>query len=611
VWLDISAFTPVEISSDGVPVWSGRVKETPSRQDADGSTMTVQCEGWQYHLDDDLYDRVYVSNNLTGWQDQRSFVDADLARFLAAGNVQAGDGAITLMYANGATLTNPTRAGVTLDLGEDSTAKRIVLTYASSNNAGLLTLRLRSTPTADAGGATYDEAVTVLNNAGASGTLRGSFSTGYRFVHVFGDFATAGVLGFDCWFKLSSILVASATAYESSDASVLKASDVVSDALAKATLLLDADRSLIEASSFSLPEFATGGYATPREAMQRVNAYDDKLCGVDVYRRPYFRARLAYPLIETWGAFEDSSANSGQEIYNRVIVEAAGVDGAPVIVRVMSEKTLLASAIQLSNPGWEVNTTGWTGTTRSVIGQRTGAGCGQVGYAASGVSSSWTGSIVSGQHYVLELYLKEDTSAPPAFSTDFSVTASVTSGGGVAGSARLSAITGSYQMLRVPFVARDAAPILTITTRRAVYVDDLYLWDVADTLPDRRGFQRTKILTPGSVQTTATATQLGDLWLARHVTTPLRGTVTITGGGDTRTVIGGRVVTPAEMLLHVGEPLRLARTREPDTGASHRDGVIAAASWNPETNTASVALDSERNNFDSLLARLAIITGTR
>lgn len=69
-WPDVLAFTPVKIEVDGQLVWSGRVSETPSREGAE-SVMSVTCEGWQAHLDDDLVDRMWVHDDLTAWKDYR------------------------------------------------------------------------------------------------------------------------------------------------------------------------------------------------------------------------------------------------------------------------------------------------------------------------------------------------------------------------------------------------------------------------------------------------------------------------------------------------------------------------------------------------------------
>src|SRR4051812_26005403 len=90
-WPDIGAFTPVEVDVASTLVWSGRVSETPAR--VAQRTMNVQCEGWQYHLDDDLYQRFYVHTKLTEWRDSRSFLTQPLGNvggnFPANGSIAA------------------------------------------------------------------------------------------------------------------------------------------------------------------------------------------------------------------------------------------------------------------------------------------------------------------------------------------------------------------------------------------------------------------------------------------------------------------------------------------------------------------------------------------
>src|SRR4051794_28665505 len=75
LWPDVRAFTPVTVDVGGRRVWSGRVKETPSKDGAD-QTLSVTCEGWQYHLDDNVFERVYVHDKLGDYRDQRSFLTA-------------------------------------------------------------------------------------------------------------------------------------------------------------------------------------------------------------------------------------------------------------------------------------------------------------------------------------------------------------------------------------------------------------------------------------------------------------------------------------------------------------------------------------------------------
>src|SRR3954452_24134939 len=98
---DLLAWTPVEIWVAGVLAWDGRVKETPAQEGADFS-LNVQCEGWQYHLDDDVYSQTYVQTRLSDWVDYRSLPTAvlGLTQAYAGGQVNSGQ-ALALVAPNG------------------------------------------------------------------------------------------------------------------------------------------------------------------------------------------------------------------------------------------------------------------------------------------------------------------------------------------------------------------------------------------------------------------------------------------------------------------------------------------------------------------------------
>jgi hypothetical protein len=68
------------------------------------------------------------------------------------------------------------------------------------------------------------------------------------------------------------------------------------------------------------------------------------------------------------------SANSGEEIYNRCIVEGTGRDGQPLQVERYAGQQPGAVAFSevvpspsFSNPSFDTNTTGWSGVTRDTV----------------------------------------------------------------------------------------------------------------------------------------------------------------------------------------------------------------------------------------------------
>jgi hypothetical protein len=124
---DLTAFTPCDVSIAGELVWSGRVRETPTKEGADPQ-ISVQGQGWQYHLDDDVYERFYVHTRVGDWRDQRSFLTANLAVFTVVGQVSAAGGAV-IGWPNGGVVAAGARVGVTLDLGENASWQAISLDF--------------------------------------------------------------------------------------------------------------------------------------------------------------------------------------------------------------------------------------------------------------------------------------------------------------------------------------------------------------------------------------------------------------------------------------------------------------------------------------------------
>jgi hypothetical protein len=337
---DLSAFTPCDVEIDGKLVWSGRVWETPTKDGSDAS-IAVEGRGWQYHLDDDLFTRTYVHARMSDFIDARSRLTTDLAQTIGVGQL-ANDGALVLTIPQGATIVTGKYQGCHfIDLGPDPAcwAKRVVTGWQHSNNMSSAYIYVRGldTPEPSAAGlgseaawpGGYNNFVNgVTLTGGASGTTAASTarSTGYRYLAVFLYYNNPTVaVGADVWFRLSSLLIFGETAYESGNASALKASDVAKDVLSRAPLLSQ-DQSLISATSFSIPEFHFAEDRTPREVVAAINAYHNYRCRIDVDRRLRFDPYPSSPRFEAGGwqgtEFEDASANSGESIYNRAISNA-------------------------------------------------------------------------------------------------------------------------------------------------------------------------------------------------------------------------------------------------------------------------------------------------
>jgi hypothetical protein len=361
-YLDLQPFTEVDVEVGGLLVWAGRVKETPTT-DADEDVIHVQAEGWQYHLDDASYSKLFVHTRLSDWRDARTF-DVDIGNeWVAALNVSQEAGHISLGAPKGTEWLTTRAAGVVLDVGALAVGvKNIVVKAQRSNGSpGSVGVRLYARAstalgyTGYGGGGSGVDLISAYNVDSFSQAQGGSYTAGsatgsstLRFVTLFlynsGATYTAG--GEDI-IKLLEVKVFGDDAYRSGNDSVLKASQVVAHALTKAPLL-DQNAGLIETTSFSIPELFFFNPVTAREAVTAVNAFHNYVAKVTPERLFIFKARPSAPAYEvgSWsgGVFEDASAGSGQEIYNKVIVQGTDAAGQTILVERTASVDLLTAA---------------------------------------------------------------------------------------------------------------------------------------------------------------------------------------------------------------------------------------------------------------------------
>lgn len=624
---DISAFTPVQLHEGGKRVWTGRVVETPV-SDADGSVVSVECQGAQYRLDDDVLERVYVHSRLTDWQDMRTPVSAILGLGTSGApagyQVGNGEGVITLTMPSGGALTPNTLVGVQLDLGPYNLAKRVVMTWDASTAYPGATIYCRGTDTPDATWGTYDDAFSAAHTAGPT-TSRGTFATPHRYVQVFLWWGGAAGTAFgDLWARLQSVQVFTDTAYESGDASALTADTVIKDAVSRGTTGLSADLSQVAAPSptFTIPHLAPGEPLTPRELIAAVAALHTMNAKVDALDRITFAAppTVARLKVGAWSGctFEDASANAADGIYNRAMVTGTGPDGLPVRVERRASQlpgiAQIPASVALTNPGAEVNTAGWsaTGPGPPTLVRTTTAGEFDTGVAAlklgwlgyTTLTGTTTGTFRKGTTYVLTVRLKATIGVPfylrlgDAISKAEVVVIAPT------------AAFGTYTVAWTPSADSTSAVVEVVPAGGVgtAYVDSLNISTAAPTLADRRNIVRTKVVQASAAITAVIGQQLADVFLAGHTTTPQKGSVTITGRGA-RNVLTDATVAPAMLLLETGNLLRLAHRVHPDTGALGRDAVISTVSYDDDARTANVALDADRDQLDTLLARYALVAG--
>ena len=634
-WPDIGAFTPVEIEIGGTRVWSGRVSETPVRDSTD-SVISVQCEGWQAHLDDDIYERIYVQTNLTEWKDVRSDPGCDLTTYIAAGNVTTTDGVLVVGWTGGTPVPAFARAASGIDLGPNSVGKRIVIDYSWTNGTGSAIQYLAVL--AGGTGIGSSTSVETVYNAipSASGTISQTLTTASRYIWI-GVYNSGGAFTptADLALRVTSVQVFADTAYESGNASVLKGDVVVKDALSRASVLLSADRTQIATGTFNIPEFAPSEPRTPRAVWEAVDAFEDRYKKITVDKVPVYKAKPTYPEVEVgaWSGmeFEDSAANSGDDIYSRVIVTGDQPNGTPLrITRSQSQQTgalyTAASSPAFTNPGFETNTTGWTATgstiTRSTSVFDVGTASGRWDNTGASdnvtfgdtIAATLTGTFVAGTSYLIQWRMRASTP------TNAWLYASLGSATDYATNLWIAGFTASafstFQIAWTPTTTASSGVTFTLNDRSSFfggasfyYIDDCAVKTYQQTVVDRRGFQRTKQLSTSFMLTTAAAAQIGDKWLLSHKTTPFKGKAKITGNDAIREITSGRPVAPEQMLLRTGELIRFSDRIDPDTGAQGRDGKIVEAAYKVEDNSVELTIDSSRAGFEALLSRLGVVLG--
>lgn len=351
-WRDLLPFTPIDIEVDGCGrIWGGRINSATPGPDG----WAVTARGWQYHLDDDLVKRLYVHQRMSDWQDINGWPGTDRTIYGAYLGASVGSG-MSFQVGNGATVPPTTtggRAGFFLDGGYTGAIARVVIpawtTTGNSSNIDTFLLEHDTDPSAVIAG----NYTSIANWAVASGAFSRTLPTPRRYVSIMtqNSGGTAYTPGGGIFWKTSGIQVFGAAAYESGNGSVLRASDVIKSAAA-ACPLLSTDVSqvqtsgLVDAGTKGIPHLTTeGGYETPRQVMTRANAYHQWLLGVDADARVFFKPRPLTPMGVTgdWsGDIYRDSGDTGDELYNRVVVNYTGMDGLIAQVVRTSASPLLA-----------------------------------------------------------------------------------------------------------------------------------------------------------------------------------------------------------------------------------------------------------------------------
>ena len=640
LWPDVRKYAKVLIQVAGLDVWGGRIADTPVRSSGD-TVMSVQCEGAQAHLDDDVYERKYIVTDLSAWVDRRSNLATSVGSgaHCAAGQV-SNDGGLMLMFPDDASVAANDDCGVMLDMGPGGSAARIVYEGTSSaNNNGTPQVQFYLLAGDDPSGAGSSVIVgpQALTTIGASFGPTGQNLGGKRYVFLVLHWNAGGNVADDAWIKFSSIQVFADSAYESGSASTLLLDEITGDALDRASVLFDADRSLIAAPAdpFYIPEFAFTEPRTPRQAVEAGNAFQDMQYGVDHRWRVFLRDRPALSQaqveIGAWSGSESEDQGDGDEIYSRCIVKASGPDGSPI----RAERTQIQQAgVTLSpisspsvvNPGFESNATGWSAVASAIARStssplsgtasgrwdNTGAsdalGPGDVllyGISAAGFSGTFRAGVTYGLQVTVvasagSLWMNLSFGASGKYAT-VPIVATTTPSTWL--------VTWTPTVDYAGSAVYAGLQVIVVATPGYVKVDDLALSTAQPTIVDRAGFQRSKVIDASFMLTDSAARRIADKYLAGHKTSPFKGRRTLTGPRAVRNSLTGQYEGLERLLLRYGEPLMDTSAIDPDTGLPGRAGRIASVSYKPATDSATVELDNSRANFEALLERIGLAVG--
>lgn len=339
-WADLTPRTPVEIEIGGVRVWKGRIKATPARPD----TVTVECEGLQYALDDIPFQRLYVHNNPSSWDDWRNHPDANLSVYTSGYEVNTGG---VIRISNSEVTGVFPKGGVYIDLGFDDAAKKIVVEWSKNTWAGTGTAYFFASDTAtDLNTAGGGSSTTIIDLA--SGTTSGTFETtmSARYLHVFCDTNTAQAS--DRFFRIGDIRIFGDSNWEDSSTSVLKSSQVVADAILQGKGWTDTSR--IATTTGNLIALDALEYRTARDLIDTVNQFENYVAKVDADGIMVFQPKEVTPSISIRGdyMFTDGNLNSADDIYDEVVV--LGTQGGKI--RVSETRTQTGTIFdQLTNEG--------------------------------------------------------------------------------------------------------------------------------------------------------------------------------------------------------------------------------------------------------------------
>jgi hypothetical protein len=349
-WPDLDAGQKVWVDVDGIPVWGGRLR---SAAPADGGAIAVNLEGLQANLDDDQTDVGWVNLGAKGWRDNRAL---DTPSAMISGGVAIANqdtGKMRVGFPKNLGLAGTNGVGVTFDAGPGRVVEAFAFAYELTGQHANLRLYTRhhDFPSIFDGTALDTGwAATTMTVPAATGTLTGDTGSGngkrYLTILLYNPSGSgAWTTTADHNIIVNNFYVFTKGSYRTGTASNLKASDVIASLpTSGAAPQLSTDTAGITATALVIPDLWPGGYRTPREIVDGVNAYHDYQWAVDMDGRFRFRPRPTTPDLYVGnipGGFQDQAIADLSQIYNKAVIEYTDETGTSQVTTRTSVSALL------------------------------------------------------------------------------------------------------------------------------------------------------------------------------------------------------------------------------------------------------------------------------
>lgn len=637
---DLPPFTEIKIEDHGEQAWSGFTLKTPPRP---GREVSVECRGWPFHLDDDLFERSWVHDRIGEWRDVRSHPDASLTTFPHSMQVETGEGGVLLSNPEG--VATAATVGAFVDVGEGGAISMVVVYESSGTSGGSLSYLASNTVAGLFVAAERDAGTVDAAPVAASNSQSVSFTVNRRYVLLY---LSGGAGATTNWVRLKRVPLFYSQNYRSAAVTILKASMIVADVLPKAPVLSQ-DTSLIDpagALTFVLPSKTTEGVETPRAAIEAANAVERAQPRVRIDKRLEYRPLPSVPIFEVgdWPGWEftPDTENSGEDVHNAVEVLYTGTDGQPGRVRrdIFDVGLGVLAAAQLPARTFEgiadgTNVSGWTASvlsgspTITFTHQSAGGGAnstakyGRLRWSAAAAGMSGTGrleatisGLVPGFNYALPFYLQTDMLATAGFSGVATAVASVvgvstpttvnvgTPIGATAWAAGrkllLFKATAASHTFRLDITMGSSTTSGPTPINFDFNLDELAIYEDL-TLVGKAGRLKAKELRVTAPIDLVTAQRVGDLFMQISRRTPLRGTLNFQYGGLRR--VTGEPVHPSEIVREGGELVRFRSNLDPVAGTPRQGRIITAS------RAGVVQIDNTKLEFEALMSRIEAVQG--